>query len=181
MTTRPSREGAADVMTSRHGDADEFEAELGPLLTEAVRLATGMLLNAVEAEDAVQDACVRAWRSRANRRPGSPLRPWFLGIVANQCREARRARWWQVLRIAEPSVSSPAKRYDLSAQSDLRDALSRLPYRRRLAIVLRYYLDLSFEDVAATAGCSVDAAKALVRRGIADLQRVLVAPRQTDD
>jgi len=151
MTTLPSREGAADVMTSRHGDADEFEAELGPLLTEAVRLATGMLLNAVEAEDAVQDACVRAWRSRANRRPGSPLRPWFLGIVANQCREARRARWWQVLRIAEPSVSSPAKRDDLSAQSDLRDALSRLPYRRRLAIVLRYYLVQGFtrQNIAA--------------------------------
>jgi DNA-directed RNA polymerase specialized sigma24 family protein len=43
--------------------------------------------------------------------------------------------------------------------------------------VLRYYLDLSFEDVAATAGCSVDAAKALVRRGIADLQRALATPR----
>lgn len=74
-------------------------------------------------------------------------------------------------------MSSPAKRDDLSARSDLRDALSRLPYRRRLAIVLRYYLDLSFEDVAATAGCSVDAAKALVRRGIADLQRALATPR----
>jgi RNA polymerase sigma-70 factor (ECF subfamily) len=166
-----------DVSAEPRGRGGCHDPALGPVLAEAVRLATGMLLNAVEAEDAVQEACVRAWRSRANRRPGSRLRPWFLGIVANQCREARRARWWQVLRIAEPSVSSPAKRDDLSARSDLRDALSRLPYRRRLAIVLRYYLDLSFEDVAATAGCSVDAAKALVRRGIADLQRALATPR----
>lgn len=177
MTSLPSREGAADVTTPRHGDAGEFEAELGPLLAEAVRLATGMLLNAVEAEDAVQDACVRAWRSRANRRPGTPLRPWFLGVVANQCREARRGRWWQVLRVAEPVASSPAKRDDPAAYSDLRDALSRLSYQRRLVIVLRYYLDLSFEDVAAAAGCSVDAAKALVRRGMADLQGALAAPR----
>ena len=176
MTSLPGREGAADVMTLRDGEAGEFEAELGPLLTEAVRLATAMLLNAVEAEDAVQEACVRAWRSRANRREGTALRPWFLGIVANQCREARRGRWWQVMRVAEPQVI-PARRDDPAAVIDLRGALARLPYRRRLVLVLRYYLDLSFEDVASTAGCSVDAAKALVRRGAADLERALSAPR----
>jgi DNA-directed RNA polymerase specialized sigma24 family protein len=46
--------------------------------------------------------------------------------------------------------------------------------------VLRYYLDLPFEDVALAAGCSVDAAKALVRRAIADLERAL-GPGGTHD
>ncbi len=40
-------------------------------------------------------------------------------------------------------------------------------------IVLRYYVDLPFDDVAATMGCSVDAAKALVQRATADLERAL--------
>ena len=70
-------------------------------------------------------------------------------------------------------VGTPAKRDDLATTIDLRDALARVSYRRRLVLVLRYYLDLSFEDVAASAGCSVDAAKALARRGIADLERAL--------
>ena len=93
MTSVPSREDAADVMAREAGDTEAFEAEFGPLLPEAIRLATGLLLDAIEAEDAVQDSCVRAWRSRVNRRAGTPLRPWFLGIVANQCREVRRGHW----------------------------------------------------------------------------------------
>jgi RNA polymerase sigma-70 factor (ECF subfamily) len=173
MTSVPSREDAADVMAPQAADADAFQAELEPLLAEAVRLATGMLLNAIEAEDAVQDACVRAWRHRVNRRAGSDLRPWFLAIVANQCREVRRGRWWHVARTAEPDLAVAASPGDNAASIDLRSAIARLPYRRRLVIVLRYYLDLPFEEIAATAGCSIDAAKALARRGAADLQRSL--------
>jgi RNA polymerase sigma-70 factor (ECF subfamily) len=173
MASLPGRADAADVMTSRDGDADAFEAELRPLLAEAVRLATGMLLNPVEAEDAVQDACVRAWRRRRNRREGTDLRPWFLGIVANQCRETRRGRWWRVVRTAEPENGTDMGSSDPAVVLDLRAALARLPYRRRLVIVLRYYLDLPFEDVAEAAGCSVDAAKALARRATSDLQRAL--------
>ena len=173
MTSFDGRAVAAGVSTPGNEDADAFEAELSPLIDEAVRLATGMLLNAVEAEDAVQDACVRAWRRRANRREGTDLRPWFFGIVANQCREARRGRWWRVVRTAEPEVSTESRADDAALLLDLRAALARLPYRRRLVIVLRYYLDLPFEDVAAAAGCSVDGAKALARRATTDLQRAM--------
>ena len=166
MTSSDGRAAAAGVSTQGDDDADAFEAEIGPLLDEAVRLASGMLLNATEAEDAVQDACVRAWRRRANRRDGTDLRPWFLGIVANQCREVRRGRWWRVVHTAEPQASTELRPGDAAALLDLRAALAHLPYRRRLVIVLRYYLDLPFEDVAPTAGCSVDAAKALDRKSV---------------
>jgi RNA polymerase sigma factor (sigma-70 family) len=165
--------GAPDVLTHGSDEAAAFEGELAPLLAEAVRLATGMLLNAVEAEDAVQDACVRAWRRRANRLAGTELRPWFLGVVANQCRETLRGRWWRVILTAGPEVRIEPRAGDSAALIDLRSALARLPHRRRLVIVLRYYLDFPFEDVAAAVGCSVDAAKALARRGTADLQRTL--------
>jgi RNA polymerase sigma-70 factor, ECF subfamily len=180
VTSLPGRAGAVDVMTSRDGGAAEFEKELGPVLGEAVRLATGMLLNATEAEDAVQEACVRAWRHRANRRAGTDLRPWFLGIVANQCRETLRSRWARVLRLSNIATSNPVASRDPASILDLRRALSRLAYRRRLVLLLRYYLDLSFEEVAAAAGCSVDAAKALERRGTADLERALSMSEAND-
>lgn len=179
MTSLPDRLGAVDVTTSRDADASEFEAELAPLLGEAVRLATGMLLKAVDAEDAVQESCVRAWRRRANRRPDSELRPWFLGIVANQCRDAMRGRWWRVIRVADVAEAAPSRGADAAENIDLRQAVAQLAYRRRLVIVLRYYLDLPFDDVAATMGCSVDAAKALVQRATADLERALSIPEAT--
>ena len=159
--------------TTSAADASLFEAELRPVMPDALRLATAMLSNPIEAEDAVQEACMLAWQRRANRRPGTQLRPWLLGIVANRCREARRGRWWHTVRVAEVLVDGRADPVDASDLITMRDALNKLRYRVRFAIVLRYYLDLSFDDVASTMGCSVGAAKALVHRGTESLGRTL--------
>jgi RNA polymerase sigma factor (sigma-70 family) len=152
--------------------ADDFDAELRPLIPTALRLAAGMRLDPQDAEDAVQSAALRAWSKRGNRRPDTDLRPWFLAIVANQCRETRRARWASVLRFAEPpEVQRPIG--DTAGAIDLVNALRRMPPRIRLAVVARYYLDLPFDEVASICGCSVDAAKARVRRGIQTLTSTL--------
>ncbi len=152
--------------------ADEFEAELRPLIPLALRLAAGMRLDRQDAEDAVQSAALRAWTKRANRHPGTDLRPWFLAIVANQCRETRRARWAAVLRFANPpEVETPTA--DAAGAIDLVQALRGMPPRIRLAVVARYYLDLSFDEVASVCGCSVGAAKSRVRRGVRSLSDTL--------
>ncbi|MBJ7597269.1 MAG: hypothetical protein DLM67_13665 [Candidatus Nephthysia bennettiae] len=66
-----------------------FMAGIEPLLPMAYRLAYGLLRHPEEAEDAVQDATLSAWRSRATFREGSELRPWFLAIVANSAGRRR--------------------------------------------------------------------------------------------
>jgi RNA polymerase sigma factor (sigma-70 family) len=152
-----------------------FEAELRPLLGLAMRLATAMRLDRTDAEDAVQEASLRAWRRRGNRQPGTDLRPWFLAIVANQCRETRRARWASVLRFAEPP-DVPAHPGDAAGSVDISRALLRLPHDIRLAVVLRYYLDLPFEEVATASNCSLEAARSRVRRGLAALAATLTPP-----
>lgn len=155
-----------------------FEAELAPLLHQALGMASAILLDPSAAEDAVQEAALRAWRSRRNRLPGTDLRPWFFAIVANQCRELLRGRWTQVLRL-DPSATVLAARADRVDATedilDLRIALLRLSTRDRIALVLRYYLDLSFDDVALIAGCSIDAAKSRVRRGETALRAVMLS------
>jgi RNA polymerase sigma factor (sigma-70 family) len=152
-----------------------FEAELQPLLGVALRLATAMRLERNDAEDAVQEAALRAWRRRENRHPGTDLRPWFLAIVANQCRETRRARWASVLRLADPPNQTAVVAADTADSLDMSTALRRLPHDIRLAVVLRYYLDLSFEEVASTSGCTVEAARSRVRRGLAALAGTFTA------
>jgi len=152
--------------------AARFEAELRPLLPQALRLATAMLLDGAAAEDAVQEAALRAWQRRENRREASALGPWFLGIVANRCRETRRARWLRVVKLAEPP-ERVAEGADLAAGLDVRRALRALPYGARLALVLRFFLDLPLEEVAAVLGCSVEAARSRVRRAAHDVEAVL--------
>ena len=157
--------------------ADTFAAELEPLLPAATRLAAGMLLDSAAAEDAVQEAAARAWRRRGNRQPGTDLGPWFLAIVANQCRDVRRSRWTAVLRFGVLPVRAGDVQQggDSIAALEVRSALRRLRRDDRLALVLRYYLDLPLAEVAAVAGCSVEAAKSRVRRAEASLRAALTA------
>lgn len=173
MTVEQPR-GVASAIDHAPDDAhaDRFDAELRPLIPMALRLAAAMRLDPQDAEDAVQTAALRAWRSRGNRRPDTELRPWFLAIVANQCRETRRARWSSVLRFADPPTA-PAPAINSAGTLDIISALRRVPPRVRLAVVLRFYLDLPFEEVASISGCSVDAAKSRVRRGIESLKITL--------
>ena len=143
-----------------------------PLLQPAYRLALGMVLDPHLAEDVVQDAALQAWRRRDNRRAGTALRPWFLGIVANQCRTTRRSRWARVL-LLNTAVDSPYTDGDAAQRLAVRQALLALPHRKRLAVVLRCYLDLPFEQVASSLGCSENAAKLRVARAFEDLRRSL--------
>jgi RNA polymerase sigma factor (sigma-70 family) len=142
-----------------------FERDIRDLLRPALNLAAAMRLDRQDAEDAVQEAALRSWRKRGNRKPGTDLKPWFLAIVANQCRETRRARWTSVLRFSTlPDAQN--SRNDPVVSLDLENSLRRLRYPIRLAVVLRYYLDLPFEEVALVSGCSMEAAKSRVRRGL---------------
>ena len=151
------------MASAASGDANSFAVLLEPLLDPAYRLAAVMLTDRSSAEDAVQEASIKAWRKlRQLRGDVKSLRPWFLSIVANECRMARRQRWWSVLKVAElpPSQSSTEQ----SSTSDLRSALLKLSADDRLPLVLHFYLDLPLDEVARTLRVSPAAAKSRIYR-----------------
>src|SRR5690349_12855077 len=119
---------------ARHGDRYAFEQVLRPLVEPAYRLALAMLHEREAAEDAVQEMALKAWRHRGRIRPElGTVRPWFLAIVANECRMARRSRWWSVLPFAEPP-DAPSSETDLAGGLDLRRQIDRLAYNDRLLL-----------------------------------------------
>lgn len=145
------------------GDADAFAALVEPLLDPAYRLAAVMLADRSSAEDAVQEASIKAWRKlRQLRGDLTSLRPWFLSIVANECRMARRQRWWSVLKFAE--LPPPDSSQDTSGSSDLHSALLKLSPEERLPLVLHFYLDMPMDEVARTLHVSPSAAKSRIYR-----------------
>ena len=137
----------------------------------AYRLAVAMLRSDSDAEDAVQEAMFIAWRHFSRFRSGADMKPWLLAIVANECKRQRRNRWWSVIRSAEVDQGTAPDPDDHYA--DLRRALYRLPHYQRLALVLRYYLDLSFDEVAAVLKTSSKAAKSRTYRA---LERLRLSP-----
>ena len=157
MEERPQNLGRAMA-----GNLDSFSGLIEPLLDPAFRLAAVMLNDRTAAEDAVQEASIKAWRKIGQLRgEASSLRPWFLSIVANECRMSRRARWWSVLKLGDVTpVGTPAP----ESQADLHRALLRMSPDERLPLVLHFYLDLPLDEVARTLGTSPSAAKSRIYR-----------------
>ncbi|HSS61629.1 MAG TPA: RNA polymerase sigma factor [Candidatus Limnocylindrales bacterium] len=144
------------------GNAESFARLIEPMLDSAYRLAAVMLNDRPAAEDAVQEASIKAWRKiRQLRGDATSLRPWFLAIVANECRMSRRTRWWSVLKLGD---QMPPGRQDAESYTDLHSALLRLSPDERLPLILHFYLDLPLDELAKTLGTSQSAAKSRVYR-----------------
>jgi len=154
------------------GDGVAFAELLATVLDPAFRLAMTMLKDRSAAEDAVQEAAFKSWRRLDRFRAGAALRPWFLAIVANECRTARRSRWWQVRRLDEvalrPRTVAPEGKW--AERMDLDAALDQLPRRHLLALTLYYHLDLPIEEVGRVLGCSPGAARQRIHRALAAIR-----------
>lgn len=162
MSAALMQERPLEISRATLGDAESFTRLVEPLLDPAYRLAAVMLNDRALAEDAVQEASIKAWRKiRQLRGDASSLRPWLLKIVANECRMSRRGRWWSVLKFADVE---PSRRQEPESQSDLHRALLRLERDGRLPLVLHFYLDLPLEEIAKTLGLSTSAAKSRIYR-----------------
>jgi RNA polymerase sigma-70 factor (ECF subfamily) len=160
----------AVVARAKAGDAAAFEQLLTPSVRPAIRLAYAMLGSSTEAEDAFQEASLRAWRSLRNLREASPFQPWFIGIVANQCREVRRGPWWRVIRLPDLSIGRPVDEGVWLEGDDLRRAVRQLPHRERVAILLHFHLDMSLSDAAISLGMTVPGVKTRINRALKRLR-----------
>jgi len=154
---------------ARTGSAT-FDALIGPHLDAGYRTALAILRDPDAAHDAVQEASFKAWRKLNQLHDGKPARPWFLAIVANQCRSERRRHWWSVIRMADVE-SDPKPGTDVSAESlDIDRELAKLPREDRLALFLYFYLDLPMEEVGDVLGVSAAGAKTRVYRAAKKLR-----------
>lgn len=170
--------------TAEEGDAEiaSDEPHVGGLedlylrhAPEMMRLAFLLTRDGASAEDIVQDAFVRvAGRFHHMRSPGAfdaYLRRTVVNLCMTHHRRQRTAREY-AHRVAagpgrtEPSASLP----DIETRDEVRAALAQLPIRQRAAIVLRFYADLSEQQVADALGCSVAAARSLVFRAMGSLR-----------
>jgi RNA polymerase sigma-70 factor (ECF subfamily) len=155
---------------ARSGDRSAFDALFGPLINPAYRFAYGMLQDRSAAEDAVQDAALNAWTRLGNVRAGAPVKPWFFGIVANQCRTYRRGRWSSVIRQASPERSVDAPEERIVAGADLGQAMKRLSAERLEPLVPHYYLGLPLEEVASITHVPIGTVKSRIHRAIEQLR-----------
>ena len=130
------------------------------------RTACLILGNRADAEEAVQDAFLRAWRFRNSLTAVPSIRPWLYRVVVNSCysklrseipHRDRRADDGPLTHLPEPPGRGGAGDPELRAEraevaETVLAALQRLPVSLRVPVVLRYYADLSERDIALAIG-----------------------------
>jgi RNA polymerase sigma-70 factor, ECF subfamily len=146
-----------------------FADLLKPLIEPGFRLALAMLHDPTAAEDAVQEASFTAWRKLGRMADRGRLRPWFLGVVANKCRNARRNKWTSRVELTDDISVVSSEEATLRA-ADLRRAIARLGHDDRLVVVLYFWLDMPLHEVAAVTGRSEAATRARLYRSIKSLR-----------
>ncbi len=159
MEGRPL-EDAELVDLARDGDVRAYEELVARYQAIAYRVAWLVARQAGEAEDAVQEAFVKAYYALPRFRPGAPFRPWLLRIVANEARNrirSSRRREGLVLRAAaaDPGGAAPSPEAAVLAREDaevLTRAMERLRESDRLVIAYRYLFDLSETEMADALG-----------------------------
>ena len=162
------------------GDLDAYEQLVRLHQQIAFRTALVLTRDAADAEEAAQDAFVKAWRALRRFDRARPFRPWLLAIVANEARNRRRSAGRRELLAvragAEPATASSARGSPegalLVAERDasLAAALERLDERDRQVIACRYLLELSEAETAAALGCRAGTVKSRLSRALERLR-----------
>jgi len=151
------REGTR-TMAVHDDPAARFRRHVDRGLDDAYRLAAIVLGDRVEAEDAVHDAVIAAWRGFDGLRDADRFDAWFRRILVNGCRDRLRSRarrrvvdvGRELLETEHPRLADPT---EATAVRDAVDrALDALSPDERLVVVLRYHADMTVPAIAAVTG-----------------------------
>ncbi len=170
----------AIIARAQDGDVDAFTAVVTFYYPRCLRFATQMLGVREDAEEAVQDAFLRAYRALPRYEHRERFAAWLYRILANRCRTAalRRQRRERLVIPIDASArveAAAADRQNLTAApiEDVERALHEVPADQREAFLLRHVEDLSYEEMSVVTGAGVSALKMRVKRACDRLRAVL--------
>jgi RNA polymerase sigma factor (sigma-70 family) len=165
------------IAAAKAGDQDAYARLLGRHQAVAFRAAYLITGSAAEAEDATQEACVKAWLALSRFRLGAPFRPWLVRISVNEARNRRRGagrRAGLALRLSTDPASeaASAEREALVAEerAHLAAAVGQLRVDDQLVIAARYFLGLSEAETAIALGLRTGTVKSRLSRALGRLR-----------
>jgi RNA polymerase sigma-70 factor (ECF subfamily) len=169
---------AAVVARVLAGDSGAYAILVARYRAQYGRYAVRMLGSREDAEEALQDAFVRAYRSLGRCDDPDRFGPWFFRILANRCRTAgtRRSRRERTFvndefALLGASEEHPAER--AAWREELSRALARLDVDQREAFLLKHVEELGYDDMAVITGVGVSALKMRVKRACERLRVLL--------
>ena len=163
---------------ARDGDVGAYERLVREHQAVAFRVAYTITGDTAEAEDAAQEAFIKAYRALSGFRIGASFRPWLLAIVANEARNRRRSvgrHAGLALRAATGEPGSAEASPDAAAvaserRGELLASVNELGESDRAVISCRYFLELSEEETASALDCPKGTVKSRLSRAVTRLR-----------
>ena len=155
-----------------HGDREAFEMIIRTQSRPMFAIAYGILQNREEAEDAVQDALIKAWKSRWRVRNPEKFPAWLCMIVRHRARDVFRKR--KPVPLADDLLSVASSSSDPSGiDQRLHSALATLPELHRSALMLRYFEEMDYASIEKLLGLSNGALRGILGRAMASMRKQL--------
>ena len=177
------------VAKALRGDQRAFAHLVDTYQAPVYNLCYRMLGNAAEAEDAAQETFVRVYKHLGAYDPQQRLSSWILAVASHYCIDRlrrRRIKWLSLdnilsLRpIAADAVQPEDTIIEHESCTEVRSHLQSLPAEYRLVIVLRYWQDLSYAEIAQVVGTTESAVKSRLHRARKMLARRVMAQRKLE-
>lgn len=169
---------AALVRRVLAGDVDAYGILVDRHYERCSRFARHMLGNREDAEEMVQDAFVRAYRSLSRYEDRERFGAWLLRILVNRCRTAgaRRQRRERTFVREERALEAAAEEHPaerMAWREEIARALARLDPDQREAFLLKHVEELSYEEMSKLTGVGISALKMRVKRACDRLRELL--------
>jgi RNA polymerase sigma-70 factor, ECF subfamily len=159
------------------GDLSAFEQLVIRHQISAWNTAFRFLGNTTDAEDVAQDAFLRILDSAVRYRPTAAFRTYLFRVVYNLCQDLTRKKLPRssdmLDKVADERPSADESAVAGEQIAAIRAALASLPPNQRMAIILRYYQDVGYEEIATVLHISTKGAERLLARGRAALRTIL--------
>ena len=159
------------------GDVEAFSRLVDRHYARCARIAVRIVGNREDAEEAIQDAFLRAFKALGDYEDRERFSAWLTRILVNQCRTAlaRTKRRDALFAELDPRrlEFAAAAELDEGGWPELEHVLERLPAEQREAIVLKYADDLTYEEMSRITGAGESALKMRVQRAFARLRAML--------
>ncbi len=157
------------------GDRDAFEMIIRNSSRSLFAIAYGVLQNREEAEDVVQDAFVKAWKTRWRVRDPEKFPAWLATIARNRARDVFRAR--RTVPLSDELHEEPAASVDSAPSGEwdreVHAALASLPESHRVALTLRYFDALDYATIERTLGLTNGALRGILGRALQTMRKRL--------
>src|SRR6266567_724437 len=159
-----------------HGDRDAFEMIICTQSRPLFAIAYGILQSREEAEDVVQDALVKAWKTRWRVRDPEKFPAWLATIARHRAHDIFRKRRTLPLsatihEVIEPSTAAEPNNPELDQR--LHSALAGLPDLHRAALTLRYFEEMDYRTIENTLGLTNGALRGILGRALASMRKQL--------